>query len=62
MRGILKKNKPNKHKWPFQLLFLRDDPTKSVRVEEVEEIDFKAVRAHLEKGHSIFITPKRRQA
>jgi len=45
----------------FQLLFLKDDENQSVEVEEVEEIDFRKVKEHLEQGESVFITPKRRE-
>jgi hypothetical protein len=42
----------------FQLLFLKDDENQSV---EVEEIDFRKVKEHLEQGESVFITLKRRE-
>jgi len=45
----------------FQLLFLKDDENQSVEVEEVEEIDFRKVKEHLEQGESVFITPKRKE-
>ena len=51
----------NEDKSMFQLLFLKDDENQSVEVEEVEEIDFRKVKEHLEQGESVFITPKRRE-
>jgi len=51
----------NKDKSMFQLLFLKDDENQSVEVEEVEEIDFRKVKEHLEQGESVFITPKRKE-
>jgi len=45
----------------FQLLFLKDDENQSVEVEEVEEIDFRKVKEHLEQGESVFITTKRKE-
>ena len=44
----------------FQLFFLRDNEDQSVEVEEVEEIDFREVKKHLENGESVFITLKRK--
>ncbi|MDH5375881.1 MAG: hypothetical protein OEW95_08725 [Candidatus Bathyarchaeota archaeon] len=51
----------NKDKSMFQLLFLKDDENQSVEVEEVEEIDFRKVKEHLEQGESVFITTKRKE-
>jgi len=45
----------------FQLFFLRNNKNQSVKVEEVEEIDFEEVKKHLEQGESVFITRKRKQ-
>ena len=45
----------------FQLFFLRDNEDQSVEVEEVEEIDFREVKKHLENGESVFITLKRKE-
>ncbi len=45
----------------FQLFFLRNDENQSVEVEEVEEIDFRKVKEHLEQGESVFITLKRKE-
>lgn len=45
----------------FQLLFLKDDENQCVEVEEVEEIDFRKVKEHLEQVESVFITPKRKE-
>ncbi|MDH5376553.1 MAG: hypothetical protein OEZ21_11455 [Candidatus Bathyarchaeota archaeon] len=50
-----------KDKSMFQFLFLKDDENQSVEVEEVEEIDFRKVKEHLEQGESVFITPKRKE-
>ncbi len=40
----------------YQVLFLRDDAARSVRVDEVSAVDFDVVRMHLERGESVFIT------
>ena len=45
----------------FQLFFLRNNENQSVEVEEVEEIDFREVKKHLENGESVFITLKRKE-
>ena len=45
----------------FQLFFLRDNENQSVEVEEVEQIDFREVKKHLENGESVFITLKRKE-
>jgi hypothetical protein len=45
----------------FQLFFLRNNENQSVEVEEVEEIDFRKIKTHLERGESVFITLKRRE-
>lgn len=45
----------------FQLFFLKNNEDQSVEVEELEEIDFKEVKEHLEQGESVFITLKRRE-
>ena len=45
----------------FQLLFLKNDENQSVEVEEVEKIDFRKVKEHLEQGESVFITTKRKE-
>jgi len=45
----------------FQLFFLKDNEDQNVEVKEVEEIDFRKVKEHLEKGESVFITCKRKQ-
>jgi len=42
----------------FRLFFLKNDDDMSV---EVEEIDFKAVKRHIEQGESVFITRRRKQ-
>ncbi len=51
----------DKEKPLFQLLFLRNDDKQSVEVEEVEEIDMREVKEHLEQGESVFITLKRNE-
>ncbi|MDH5460088.1 MAG: hypothetical protein OEW71_03525 [Candidatus Bathyarchaeota archaeon] len=51
----------NEEKPLFQLFFLKDNENQSVNVEEVEEIDFEAVKKRLENGESVFITLKRKQ-
>jgi len=51
----------DEQKFLFQLFFLKNDDDMSVEVEEVEEIDFKAVKRHIEQGESVFITRRRKQ-
>ena len=51
----------NEDKSMFQLLFLKNDENQSVEVEEVEKIDFRKVKEHLEQGESVFITTKRKE-
>jgi len=51
----------NEEKLLFQLFFLKNDDDMGVEVEEVEEIDFKAVKRHIEQGESVFITRRRKQ-
>lgn len=53
--------KAGKEKLLFQLFFLKNDENKSVEVVEVEEIDFAEVKRHIDRGESVFITPKRGQ-
>ena len=48
----------NQEKQVFQLFFLKNNSKQDVEVVEVEEINFTEVKKHLEKGDSIFITPK----
>jgi len=45
----------------FQLFFWKDDENKSVKVVEVEKIDFKELKKHIELGESVFITHKRKE-
>jgi hypothetical protein len=45
----------------FQVLFLRNDPTQKVEVQDVREVDFFKVQEHLKHGESVFITSKRSQ-
>ncbi len=40
----------------FQVFFLKDDKDQSVRVAEVEEIDFEEVKAYIERGDAVFIS------
>ncbi len=48
-----KSNRPN-----FQILYLRNDASQKVEVDEVNEVDFFTVQERLEKGESVFITSK----
>jgi len=43
----------------FRLFFLKNDKEKSVEIAEVEEPDFVDILRRLERGESIFISPKR---
>ena len=45
----------------FRLFFLQNDEKCSVEVEEVEKIDFTKIMERLEKGESVFISPKNKQ-
>ena len=45
----------------FRLFFLKNDEKCSVEVEEVEKIDFTKIMERLEKGESVFISPKSKQ-
>lgn len=51
----------DKQKPLFQIFFLRNNENQSVEVHEVEEIDFRKVKEHVEQGESVFITFKRKQ-
>jgi hypothetical protein len=42
----------------FIVFFLLNDEEESVKVEEVEEVNFETIKRHLKKGESVFITPK----
>ena len=53
----IKKTKPQR----FQVLFLRNDPSQQVEVQDVGQVDFTEVQDHLEHGESVFITTKRSQ-
>jgi hypothetical protein len=53
----IKKMKPPK----FQVLFLRNDESQEVEVQEVKEVDFLTVQERLEHGESVFITSKNSQ-
>lgn len=52
---------PSEEKSVFQLFFLKNDKKQSVKVVEVEEIDFKEVKKSIELGESVFITRKHKQ-
>ena len=45
----------------FQVLFLRNDSTQKVEVQDVQEVDFFKVQEHLKHGESVFITSKKSQ-
>jgi hypothetical protein len=45
----------------FQVLFLRNDSTQKVEVQDVREVDFFKVQEHLKHGESVFITSKKSQ-
>ncbi len=45
----------------FQVLFLRNDSTQKVEVQDVQEVDFYKVQEHLKHGESVFITSKKSQ-
>lgn len=42
----------------FHLFFLANDENKSVKIEEVREVDFESITEHLLQGESVFIAPK----
>ena len=56
---ILRAKKEKSHR--FQVLFLRNDPTQNVEVQDVQEVDFSKVQEHLKQGESVFITSKSSQ-
>ncbi len=45
----------------FQVLFLRNDDSQEVEVQEVNKVDFTAVQEHLDQGESVFITSRSTQ-
>ena len=45
----------------FQALFLNNDKSQNVEVQEAQQIDFMRVQEHLERGGSVFITSKNSQ-
>jgi hypothetical protein len=59
IRGILevKREKPR----VFQVLFLNNDASQEVKVDETEQVDFLRVQEHLWRGESVFITSKNSQ-
>jgi hypothetical protein len=49
--------KPNESRpAKFQVLFLRNDSSQEVEVQEMKEVDFLTVQQHLDNGESVFIT------
>lgn len=42
----------------FQVLFLKESDERGAEVKEVNEVDFREVKKHLEQGEAIFIVPK----
>ena len=58
MRNVIENKKKET---PFQMFFLKNDKNQSVKVTEVDEIDFEEAKSRLEKGESVFITRKREQ-
>lgn len=40
----------------FHVFFLKNDEEETVKIDEVEDIDFDEIKTHLERGESIFIT------
>ncbi len=40
----------------FHVFFLKNDTESTVKIDEVEEIDFDEVKTYLERGESVFIT------
>jgi len=63
VKRLISKNfvKTDEEKPLFQLFFLKDNEDHSVKIEEVEEIDFRKVKKHLEQRESVFITLKRKK-
>lgn len=45
----------------FRLFFLKNDENCNVEVEEVEKVDFIKIMERLERGESVFISPKNKQ-
>ena len=45
----------------FQVVFLRNDCSQEVEVQEAEQVDFLKIQEHLERGESVFITSKASQ-
>jgi hypothetical protein len=59
LRKILRSKEEKSHE--FQVLFLRNDSTQQVEVQDVQEVDFFKVQEHLKQGESVFITSKKSQ-
>jgi hypothetical protein len=45
----------------FRLFFLKNDENCNVEVEEFEKVDFTKIMERLERGESVFISPKNKQ-
>ena len=45
----------------FQVLYLRNDASEDVEVQEVKNVDFLTIQERLEHGESVFITSKSSQ-
>ncbi len=42
----------------FQVLFLNNDTSQNVEVQEMKQVDFLTVQERLERGESVFITTR----
>ena len=60
LREMLKAEKSNPRR-QFQILFLRNDASQEVEVQEVKHVDFFTLQERLEHGESVFITSKNAQ-
>jgi hypothetical protein len=47
--------------YKFQVLFLHNDTSQDVEVQEMKQVDFLTVQERLERGESVFITAKSAQ-
>jgi hypothetical protein len=45
----------------FQVMFIRNDCSQEVEVNEAEQVDFLKIQEHLKQGESVFITSKNSQ-
>jgi hypothetical protein len=59
LRKMLEINKVRSQK--FQVLFLRNDASEDVEIQEVKQVDFLTIQERLEHGESVFITSKSSQ-